>query len=154
MTSTWVNVTDVVFPPMDQINFSSACTSYGQWLTGLTTPNPWEPSQSLGGSIELSIAYMLEALGPNWVHPDPNVTDYIMYSQCVQFMTDNLYWTYDEDERLWDSNPVWLKYVMDVPQEKCPDEFCKALGRTGNADLTGIGVSSATCHESEEIIFC
>ncbi|EON96330.1 hypothetical protein UCRPA7_8153 [Phaeoacremonium minimum UCRPA7] len=58
----------------------------------------------------------------------------------VQFTTDNLYWSFDEDEQLWDSNPVWLEHAINKPMDKCPAEFCKALGRTGNADVTGIGV--------------
>lgn len=134
-----VNVTDVVFPPMEQMRFGNDCSIYGQWYTGLITPNPWDPTQGLGGSIQLSIAYLWDALPPDWWFPD-NITDAMQVSQTVQFTTDNLYWSYDWDEQLWDSNPTWIRLAIDGPREKCPDEFCKALGRTGNADVTGIGV--------------
>lgn len=139
MASTWVNVTDLVFPPMEQMTFGNDCSIYGQWYTGLTTPNPWNPSDGLGGSIQLSIAYLWDALPMGWEYPE-NVTEAMVFSQMVQFTTDNLYWSFDEDEQLWDSNPVWLEHAINKPMDKCPAEFCKALGRTGNADVTGIGV--------------
>lgn len=31
--------------------------------------------------------------------------------------------------------------VLQAGVEKCPDEVCKAVAYTGNADITGIGVS-------------
>ena len=143
MASTWVNVTDLVFPPMEQMTFGNDCSIYGQWYTGLTTPNPWNPSDGLGGSIQLSIAYLWDALPMGWEYPE-NVTEAMVFSQMVQFTTDNLYWSFDEDEQLWDSNPVWLEHAINKPMDKCPAEFCTALGQTGNADVTGIGVRSSS----------
>lgn len=118
-------------------------------------PNPWDPTQTMGGSASLSIAYMYDAFGPDWInqHPDaPNITWNGIYDQFVQFMTDNLYWSYDYDEELWESNPDWLYYALYAPIDKCPDEYCKALGRTGNADVTGIGVRSVIRYGFEEYI--
>lgn len=145
------NNISAVFPDWLQLNFSSNCTAYGQWLSAFVSPNPWSPQDALGGSIPLSLALFTGALPANWTFVDgSNATAVVTaggtpggsayFGDVMQWFTTHLFYQLDPEDQLWYAEPAFVDHVIWTPAEKCPREFCKAIAFTGNADLSGIGV--------------
>jgi len=137
-----------VVPGFDQLNFASNCTIYGQWLSALITPDPWEPNLSLGGSIALSLLYLSSALPNDWQLPswaeEANITLVDLPTIAMEWWAMNFFSYLNETDQMFWPDPLFLNRTIWDVKEKCPAAFCKAVGYTGNADLTGIGVSPGT----------
>jgi hypothetical protein len=132
----------VNFPRWDEMDFSRNCTAFGNWLAAFLVPNPWNPTESLGGSFGLSITLFVESLPTDFKFPE-NSSVPVLSGEIGEWFTWNLINVYNKSADTWDMNPQFQQRVFVDPIENCPVEFCKAVGYTGNADLTGIGVSES-----------
>ena len=134
-----------LIPSLSELNFSQNCTLYGEWLSVLITPNPWEPTLTLGGSITISILYLLSAFPEGWKAPawaiEANATEADVFTAEMEWWTRGFFSYYNETDELYWPDPEFVNRTIWDPKEACPAAFCRAVGYTGNADLTGIGVS-------------
>lgn len=141
------------FPSWSQLNFSRNCTAYGQWLSTLIAPNTWNKADTLSGSITTSIELFNSAIPDGWVFTSnasgtptnftldaPTVYDTEYFGDVLQWFTTHLYSAYNATEGQWYADADFVNNAVWDPADKCPNEFCKAIAFTGNADLSGIGV--------------
>jgi hypothetical protein len=133
------NFTD--FPLWEDMDFSQNCTLYGNWVASFLMPNPWDPRSKMGGSIPLGIDYFVSATPSDFVIPDSPSGEQALMMEINRWFTFNLYNHFNETDGFWYLSDEFLKRAVSMPVVTCSKEYCKALGYTGNADLTGIGVS-------------
>jgi hypothetical protein len=132
----------VQFPPWDQMNFSSNCNIWGNWLGVILTPNPSQPDDSIGPAFTTSIDLFTAALPANATLPE-NMTLQEYHSQILDWYIFN---TYDQATPItygpWNLTREFFTNVLQYPAlDYCTNEFCQAMAMQGNSDLTGIGVS-------------
>jgi hypothetical protein len=132
----------VQFPPWEQMNFSSNCDIWGNWLGVVLLPNPSQPDNSIGPAFTTSIDLFTAALPANATFPE-NTTLQEYHSQILDWYIFNIYAqetpiTYGP----WNLTKGFLTNVLQYPAlDHCTDKFCQAMALQGNSDLTGIGVS-------------
>jgi len=134
-----VNFTN--FPLWEEMDFSRNCTIFGNWLSSFLMPNPWDPRETMGASFSLSIDFFISATPDNFtlsVDPDEQQAQLL---EINEWFTYNMYNYLDETDGYWYLSDQFIDAAVWTPLDYCPAEYCKALGYTGNADLTGIGVS-------------
>ncbi|KAB5517452.1 hypothetical protein GE09DRAFT_1230809 [Coniochaeta sp. 2T2.1] len=133
-----VNFTN--FPAWEEMDFSQNCTVFGNWLASFLMPNPWDPRERMGGSLPLSISFFLSATPDNFTVPDTAEGQQDLMVEINEWFTFNLYNYYNFTDEFWYLSEEFRERAIWAPLDFCPAEYCKALGYTGNADLTGIGV--------------
>ncbi|KAL0935938.1 uncharacterized protein CTRU02_208153 [Colletotrichum truncatum] len=125
----------------DQLNFHSNCTAWGQWLGALVQPDPWQPSQTRGNSLELSAALFFYSVPKHSLQADQLST---LYVEIASWFTYNMAHTPvpagEAFPDYWLFSPNFTSLVINDPKQKCAAEYCKAAGYTGSQDLSGIGV--------------
>jgi hypothetical protein len=136
--SNGVNFTNL--PSWDEMDFSKNCTLFGNWLSSYLMPNPWDNRQVLGASFPLSLDYFLSATPDTFTIPSSADEQQALILEINEWFAFNLFSYVDDDGYWYLSDDFFNRAVWD-PVGLCPAEYCKALGYTGNADLTGIGVS-------------
>jgi hypothetical protein len=132
------NFTDL--PLWEEMDFSQNCTVFGNWLSSFLMPNPWDSHEKMGGSIPLSIDFFVSATPSSFVVPDAADEQQALMLEINEWFTFNLYNYLNETDGYWYLSDEFIDRVVRTPVEHCPKEYCKAMGYTGNADLTGIGV--------------
>lgn len=132
-----VSFTDL--PRWEAMNFSQNCTLFGNWLSSFLMPNPWDTREKMGASFTLSIEYFLSATPDDFTFPETPDEAQALMLEINKWFTYNLYNHLDADD-YWYLSDEFIDRAVWKPVESCPVEYCKALGYTGNADLTGIGV--------------
>lgn len=133
------------FPLWEDMDFAQNCTVFGNWLSSFLMPNPWDTREKMGASFPLSIEYFLTATPSNFSYPETPDDQQALMIEINEWFTFNLYNHLNGTDDFWYLSDEFLERAVWTPLEYCPAEYCKALGYTGNADLTGIGVSQM-CH--------
>lgn len=135
-----------MLPSWDEMDFAANCTTWGNFVSSFVEPNPWADDNVLLGSYQTTIE-LFEASAPVGTFDTGefgNLTALEQRAKIAEWYTWNVYGTLiPVDENLVQFNqstPFWI-HVGALPIEKCQDEYCSALGYTGNTDLTGVGVS-------------
>lgn len=143
-----------LIPPIEDFDFAKNCTLWGNWLATWFLPNPWDRYQGLMGGLAPSLMLIEGAFPPDVLS---NIEQEMSSANITAKVSE--WWTYT----VWssftfenggsaaelDMQSDFVKYVLEPGINKCPDEVCKAQANTGNADITGIGVSPL--FESEAI---
>lgn len=145
-----MNVTEWKAPGNEQLDFGRNCTLYGMWLAAFMSPDRWNQDYgwALGINTMRSIVLLNASLPLGWQPPSVNqaanwwVEAYIPSSNitnCPVFPPPDSY-CYQ-----WQQH--WLsfnQYLFVIPAQKCKAQMCKAMARTGNPDLAGIGVRKSS----------
>jgi hypothetical protein len=131
-----------LLPTWDEMDFSRNCTLYGNFLASFLMPNPWDPTEYLGGSYYLSVLLFLYSVPDNY-YPSSYTTEEIqeLYETITRWYMHNINHHLNPVTQIFETSDEFSEKVIWEPINNCPAEYCKALGYTGNADLTGIGVS-------------
>lgn len=127
-------------PLWEDMDFAQNCTVFGNWLSSFLMPNPWDTREKMGASFPLSIEYFLTATPSNFSVPEAPDDQQALMIEITEWFTFNLYNHLNGTDDFWYLSDEFLERAVWTPLEYCPAEYCKALGYTGNADLTGIGV--------------
>lgn len=129
-------------PLWEDMDFAADCDVWGNWMASRYLPNPWNKSETLGGTYVLGINLFAAASPVDFytIADQANLTIPEAYSGISQWFTWHTLNTWNETEGNWDTSPEFYENVIYAPFLQCTAEYCKSLGYTGNADLTGIGV--------------
>lgn len=135
-----------LIPPWEDMNFAANCTAWGNWLATWLLPNPWNRLESVDGGFYQTLTLIQASFPPDLVKELASNMSMPRLAGVV-----NAWWTFEMYDAFdWDetATPTTLKVDSAFAQnvllagiEKCPEDACKAEGNTGNADITGIGVS-------------
>ncbi|KUI63423.1 hypothetical protein VM1G_10263 [Cytospora mali] len=148
--SNGVNFTD--FPLWENMNFTRNCSYYGNWLSTFVQDNSWQKNETLRGSTLLIIEYFISALPNNNTLDRHNIFSIDnetvgvgnYFGKILEWYGWNVYNSmYTTDNGTEDyimMTDEFYDHVLIGPRDTCRPEYCKALGFTGNMDLTGIGV--------------
>lgn len=131
-----------MLPRWDEMDFSKNCTAYGNFLASFLMPNPWDQRETIGGSYMLGMEFFYYSKPDTFEYPSESQEIEAMFEQITAWYIRNIYDHFDPIDGYWYKSDEFKKRVLWDPVYKCPAEYCKAVGYTGNADLTGIGVSA------------
>lgn len=136
----------VYFPELplwEDMDFAANCTIWGNWLSSVFLPNPWNKAETLGGSYVLGLELFADSSPVDFydISLASNMTVSETFARISQWYTWHSYYYFNETEDIWQYSPEFLSNVVFYPISECQAAYCKAMGYTGNADLTGIGVS-------------
>ncbi|KAL1872442.1 hypothetical protein VTK73DRAFT_1520 [Phialemonium thermophilum] len=128
-------------PLWSQMDFSANCSLWGNWLAAFLLPNPWRPSEMLGGSYPLGISLFAQS-SPADFFDSSNMTSTELFGIISAWYSWNIFnhWVGSDTDGFWNWTSEFATNVIEAPIASCPEEYCKAVAYTGNADLTGIGV--------------
>jgi hypothetical protein len=129
-----------MLPTWDEMDFSRNCTAYGNFLASFLMPNPWNPREAIGGSYMLGIQFFYYSKPDTFQYPNSSVEIEALFEDITAWYIRNIYDHYDPVTGYWYKSDDFLQRVIWDPIKSCPAAYCKALGYSGNADLTGIGV--------------
>ncbi|TPX14709.1 uncharacterized protein E0L32_005104 [Thyridium curvatum] len=140
----YYNVSREVFPPVRELDFSKDCEVFGEWVATVVAPDPWDARFQQGGAVSVVWRFMMSALDDEWRHPHgPDLAPLQFYNQLSQWYFEQWYWRIvrriDNDTLEYETNPDFVLAAWDVPQSRCPEQYCKAIAQTGNTDISGIG---------------
>ncbi|KAI6579463.1 hypothetical protein MCOR06_010058 [Pyricularia oryzae] len=130
------------YPNWKETDFSKHCEKYGNWLTAYTTAYRGDKKAVLGPTLELTPGFVWMGMPKNFTHADGSVSDLSDIglngvTELNSWFLGNLQKT---DENGTALNEEFLFHTIFGPFDKCTEEYCKAIGFLGNADMTGIGV--------------
>lgn len=131
----------------ENLDFASDCEAWGNWFATFILPNPWDPVESLDGSLGMTLQLMESAVSPLVLDlvATANVSQAEVAGEALGWWANQMYDTVveaDDGTIKINTESDFIKNVVTKPSEKCPEALCKAFGYSGNDDITGIGVSS------------
>ncbi|KAH6665301.1 hypothetical protein F5X68DRAFT_250098 [Plectosphaerella plurivora] len=136
--------------PLDlkNMDFGANCEVWGAWLSATMTPDTWLAEQgiALGANFPRSVALIRSALPDGWPMPT--------YSQAANwwatiYMPEFPVALCDfstpppagSDCRVYYDTQLALNDNVNIkPSVKCPEALCRAMARTADPDLAGIGI--------------
>jgi hypothetical protein len=135
-------------PPWKDLNFTRDCEKYGWWLSSLLTPDTWLGDMAYPLDLNYFRSYHLLLSAIPTGYPEPNATQAAI-------------WWMDVTMAYFDAavcNPQAMTALCNEYVRKlgliteniynpgvvhCTPEVCRALARSGNPDLAGLGVRLA-----------
>ncbi|KAL2109595.1 hypothetical protein VUR80DRAFT_2269 [Thermomyces stellatus] len=132
----------------ENLDFASDCEAWGNWFATFILPNPWDPVESLDGSLGMTLQLMESAVSPLVLDlvATANVSQAEVAGEALGWWANQMYDTVveaDDGTIKINTESDFIKNVVTKPSEKCPEALCKAFGYSGNDDITGIGVHSS-----------
>lgn len=147
-------------------NFTKDCNVWGDWLSATMTPDAWNkgPRLLLGANMKKNFDLLVTALPPEWDEKKPtycqamgwwiNIESSDFDASHCGFQNVETYQPEPGNCTIYWKNKVLLnEMAVMMPADQCPDQLCKAIARTGNPDLIGVGVS-AHLHLSYSTVGC
>jgi hypothetical protein len=134
---------------LSDMDFGANCDVWGAWLSATMTPDIWlaEQGVALGANFARSTALLRSALPAGWPMPTyGQAADWWVSMYMPEFPEALCDFTTPppagSDCRVYYDTQIALNQNVNIkPSLKCPAALCRAMARTANPDLAGIGVS-------------